>query len=183
MNSKLEINRCLIPTLVTDDRRTKPYHNQQIRYEKDNDEEKEDIWDEETNPSKRGRNQEVRSKKPVKRQKPNSEEDEKEQEKPEYRIIETKKRTPNTMQEKPNKTMRKVEPYLPEYKPSLPGTLPEISLSFPTNSQQTDQIDNLTQEKFLKLFSREDASISRKSNPKSKLKRCMTKGAIKYHNI
>ena len=69
LNSKLEFNRCLIPTLVTEDRQPKPYQNIIIRYVRD--EEEEDAWDEENNPNNRSRNIETRRHIPNKRRKQN----------------------------------------------------------------------------------------------------------------
>ena len=75
LNSKLEFIRCLIPTLVTEDRTLKPYQTNTIRYERDIEEEEEDIWDEEENPNERNRTQDVRRTKPSKRRKANAPEE------------------------------------------------------------------------------------------------------------
>ena len=59
LNSKFEFNRCLIPTIVTDDPRTKPYQTS-MKYDRDPDEEEDETWVEDINPQKRQRNQELR---------------------------------------------------------------------------------------------------------------------------
>ena len=104
LNSKLELNRCLIPTLVTEDRRPKPYQ-MNIKFKRDEEEEEVDEWDEDENLNKRGRTQDIRRKKPTKRRKnnkPNEEPREQEEE------IETIKRKPNQMrEERPTKTRKK----------------------------------------------------------------------------
>ena len=61
LNSKLEFNRCLIPTLATEDLRPKPYQTSQVRLDRDPDDEDDDYWaDEDDNPNKRSRNQKLR---------------------------------------------------------------------------------------------------------------------------
>ena len=61
LNSKFEFNRCLIPTIVTEDTKTKPYHTN-LRYERDPDEPEDEEWDDDENPQKRLRNNEFRRK-------------------------------------------------------------------------------------------------------------------------
>ena len=71
LNSKFEFNRCLIPTLVTDDPKPKPHQTNQIPINRDPDEDDSEDWWDDDNPLKRMRNQETRSRKPAKRNKPN----------------------------------------------------------------------------------------------------------------
>ena len=100
LNSKLEFNRCMIPTLVTEDKKPKPYQQNQIRYERDPDEEEEDTWDDENNPNKRNRNQDLRRKQPTKRRKPNKPGEEHPEETSETK---TEKRKPKPREERPTK--------------------------------------------------------------------------------
>ena len=208
LNSKLEFNRCLIPTLVTEDNRSKPYLNNNLRYERDREEEEEE-WDDDDNPCKRGRNHEVRQKKPTKRLKP----DEEDRMKPGEDEGETRneKRKMNMKLRKPEpKKTRRIEnedeideqtntqtntevpdesTSPPGTQPqknnvltsntSPPGTLPQRSESVSTNSKLTAKIINPSREEFLNMFRRDDAVINSKPKPK----RRVMKGAIKCQDI
>ena len=103
LNSKFEFNRCLIPTIVTEDTKTKPYHTN-LRYERDPDEPEEEEWDENENPQKRQRNQEVRRKQPTKRRKPNNQDEQSDE--PQYEN-QTHKRKPIQEVRKPTNNNKK----------------------------------------------------------------------------
>ena len=62
----------MIPKLVTDDPKPKPYQTNLIKFNRDPDiDEDDDWWYDDDNQNKRTRNQETRTRKPIKRRKPN----------------------------------------------------------------------------------------------------------------
>ena len=104
LNSKFEFNRCLIPTLVTDDPKPKPYQQNQIKFNRDPDDQEDEYWDDDDNPNKRPRTQDIRRRNPAKKQKPNQPDEEPNEETRNENKGE--KRKPKQREDRPTKARR-----------------------------------------------------------------------------
>ena len=137
LNSKFEFNRCLIPTLVTEDPKPKPHQTHQIAINRDPEEDEGDDWWDDDNPQKRVRNQETRNRKPTKRTKPNKPHETSQKE---VEIQGEGKRKPNqtrVSEGKPAKTRRKIV-----IEPRRKTRNDDIQAKNQTKTQESDQNHN-----------------------------------------